>query len=187
MSAFNRLLFRIARMIAGRERREWIDAMQTEAAIDGSGGHEWGMGSVLAALKDRASRDGFLMVAIVLTPIAALVFSLLLFFPMSRLFMADLLPSWIYSLTMLLVGLPFGWFLGRLRPKAAMAAVSVSFAIFVAIPMMVFWAGTGRSPLIFFAPDANWYGMPTYIGLTAGLLVWLVGARLGSRTGRVLA
>jgi hypothetical protein len=32
MNKFGRILFRIARFIAGEERKEWIDAMEAEAA-----------------------------------------------------------------------------------------------------------------------------------------------------------
>lgn len=187
MNAFGNFLFQVARMIAGQKRREWIDAMQTEATMDGRGGQEWAMGSVIAALKDRASRDGYLFLAVILTPVVTLAASLMLFFPMSRLFMAGWLPSWVYNLAMLLVPLPFAWFLGRLRPNAALMTASISFAIFAVIPGMVFWIQFGRSPLIFFGPNATWYEMPWFIGFACALVVWLFGAWLGSRSRRSAA
>jgi len=106
---------------------------------------------------------------------------------MSEPFMTGRLPSWFYNLAMLFAPLPFAWFLGRSHPSAAMAAGAFSFSIFTIIPWIQFWIQTGQSPLIWFVPKAEAYGMPTIVGLTCSLLIWLGGAWLGSRRTRLAA
>ena len=114
-------------------------------------------------------------------PIGATLFCLLLFFPLSRLFLAGWLPSWSINIVMLMAPMPFALGLGRICPGAPLAIASTSFAIFAMIPGLVHWIQFGASPLIFFTPDAEWNGMPAYVGIACNLLVWLIGASVGSR------
>ncbi|MDQ3077666.1 MAG: hypothetical protein M3Q83_02365 [Pseudomonadota bacterium] len=184
MSPTSRLL-RLARWIGGKERADWSSAMEAEAAYDGGDGTNWAIGCVIAALRDRVGREGKFLLAIALAPIATLLFCLFLFLAMSEPFMTGRLPSWFYNLAMLLAPLPFAWFLGRSIPSAAIVAGAVSFSIFTIIPWIQFWIQIGQSPLIWFVPNAEAYGMPTIVGLGCSLLIWVGGAWLGSRRTRV--
>ena len=187
MSSIAQLLLRFARLVAGPARADWIDAMEAEASTLGRNDTEWAFGCATAALRDRFWRERKSILLMVLAPVAATLFCLLLFFPLSRLFLAGWLPSWASNVVMLVAPMPFAWMLGRLCGSAPLAIASLSFAIFAMIPGLVHWIQFGASPLIFFAPDAEWNGMPAYLGITCNLLVWLIGASLGSHWRRARA
>jgi hypothetical protein len=184
MSPIAQLLLRFARWVAGAERADWISAMEAEASTLGRQDAGWAFGCATAALRDRLWRERTSFFLMVLAPIGATLFCLLLFFPLSRLFLAGWLSSLTISTVMLLAPLPFAWVLGRMRPNAALATATTSFVIFAMIPGFVHWIQFGASPLIFFAANAEWNGMPAYIGIPCNLLVWLVGASIGSRWQR---
>jgi len=185
VNAFSRFLFQIACVIAGRRRRDWIDAMATEAvAIDGNS-TGWAIGCLSAAIKDRLAREWQFVLAIPLLSIGAVLLSLALFYPMAWLFTHGWIAGWVFVSSGLLSPLPFAFILGRMRPgRTAYLAALISFVLEVFIPLTIFWAMFGKSPFSWFSEDATWYMMTPAAGLSSALLVWLIGVWLGSRWRR---
>lgn len=185
MSALRRFLFGVARRIAGKERREWVEAMEAEtASIDGDS-TGWAIGCVWAAAKDRLAREWRFILAILMFPVGAYLFSFALFIPTAWLFTHGWIPGWVSVGSALLSPLPFAYLIGRMRPgMRAHIAVSISFLIGLFTPLTVFWVMFDKSPFSWFGEDSTWYMMGPLAGLTCAFLVWQAGAWLGSRSHR---
>jgi hypothetical protein len=188
MTSLTRFLFRFARMIAGRDRREWVDAMEAEAASAGGESDLWAAGCLWAAIKDRFAREWRFVLAVLLLPIASYGVQLILFFPVVWLSQKLGLPRWTFIAVNAALPLALAFVLGRMRPGlGAYLALPLSFAIWVMAPLVVFWISFGDSPFSWFGSNATWFMMPPLVGLSCAFLVWLAGAWLGSRSRRVAA
>jgi hypothetical protein len=191
MSSFNRALFRISRWIAGRDRREWADAMAAEGASTDSNSTAWALGCLWASFKDRAARDWWFVLAILLLPALFFVFKTTVFFWTISLLNEHRISAWLTVTFWILTPLPIAFLLGLMRRGVPLY---VGFAIVFAIAefgMCIFmWLKFGLSPLIWFGPQSNWYKadpnvrIGPLVGITLDALVWLAGAWLGSFTRR---
>jgi hypothetical protein len=182
MTEFSRFLLRIARWIGGRERAEWIDAMEAEAASSGGHSTTWATGCLWAAIKDRLYRERKFILAVPLAAFGPLVLSLVLLFPMVWLWHHGWIPKWLIDHSALLEMLPFAFLLGRARPgRPAYVAAAACFAFGVMVPVMLGPRAAGESPLVWFGPYATWYMFTPAVGLSIALIVWLGGAWFGSR------
>jgi len=185
MSRTSLFLLQLARWIAGRDRREWADAMEAEALLSESHSTGWAAGCLFASARDRLAREWPFVAAVLLFPICSFLLSLALFFPLSWLWLNHLIPGWISVGSALFAPLPFAILLGRIYPgRRAYSAVPISFVIAMTTPLMVFWWKFGKSPFSWFGHDSTLYMMTPAAGLTCGFLVWLLGAWIGSHMSR---
>lgn len=181
-------LLRLVRWIAGRDRAEWTYAMATEAGAAGAGSTGWAMGCVIAALRDRLSREGKFLLSILLLPVGALMFTLILFFAVAWLWHNAGLPAVAFSAILASAPLPFAYYLGtmRLRPAALLAA-SICFSFYHSVPLIIWWIQFGKFPVSWFTGDTSIYNLPPLLGYALGLSVWLIGAWWGSSRKRTRA
>lgn len=185
MSPSGRLLLSLARWLGGKQRAEWSDAMAAEAASLDGNDLGWASGCATSALRDRLWRERTFILAIVLLPLCAVLLEYALFFPLVWLSRALELPGWTWVGVSMLTPLPFAYVLGRLRPRlGAYLAAPICFFVFQLVPLVIFWLQFGKSPLTWFGDGSTVYMMTPLAGLSCGLLVWLVGAWLGSRRTR---
>ncbi len=184
MTTFSQFALRLARVIAGRDRAEWIEAMATEAQLSGNPG-AWATGCLWASIKDRIVREWRFILAVLTFPIGAYLFGLALFYPVAWLLRHEWIPAWTFYGAGLLGPLPFAFLLGRLRPGLpAYLASLVIFPIAVFFPLILFWIEFGKSPFSWFGETSTWYNMTPVAGLTCALLVWFGGVWLGTRWRR---
>ncbi len=116
---------------------------------------------------------------------AALAFTLLLFFPVSWVWRNLGLPSPVYSLILAMAQLPFAFYLGRTGTRRhAMLAAPICFLLYQAVPLIIFWIQFGKSPFSWITSDAVVYNMAPLNGYAFGLSFWLLGAWWGSRQPR---
>lgn len=185
MTGTTRILLGVARWIAGPERAEWADAMESEAASAGANSATWAAGCLIASFKDRLRQESRFLAAVLLFPFCILGLGALTFFPIVELSQIAGLPGWTFIVVDLLLPLPFAFALGRLRPgRAAYLALPVSFFLCQMSPLLLMWIEFGTSPLSFFGPKGHWYNMSPAAGLSCAFLVWVAGAWLGSRSAR---
>lgn len=184
MTPASRFLLRIARVIAGRERADWVDAMAAEADYtEETAG--WAFGCLFASAKDRLRREGRFLLAVLAFPLGAYLLELATFYPVAWLLRHQLVPVWVLVGTGLLSPLPFAFLLGRMRPGLpAYVGSLVSFPIAVFVPLILFWMEFGKSPFSWFGEDATWFMMSPAAGLACALLVWFAGVWLGSNSRR---
>ena len=170
-------LLRLARRIVGRDRSEWADAMAAEADAAGAHSTGWAWGCLTASLQDRLARERSFLLSILLLPIAAMIFTIVLFFAVAWLWRNAGLPGIAYSAILASAPIPFAYYLGTARTeRSAMLAAMICFLVYQSIPMILTWAQFGK----FFVSNSSVYGLPGLSGYGLGLLVWLVGAWWGS-------
>lgn len=180
MNTAANMLLRLARLVAGEARSEWVDAMEAEAStLSDDEGMTWAMGCVWAAMGDRLARNWKTIAWVVATPIASYAFQMLVLFPTVWLIRHGW-PNFIFYATAIASPLPFVWMLGRWHPNVALSAATASFVIAAFIPGLFFWASFGASPLIFLSRGATLYDMPVLIGLVVTLPLWLIAAKIGA-------
>jgi hypothetical protein len=182
MTELSRFLLRIARWIAGPQRREWVDAMEAESAAAGAKSMAWAFGCLWASMRERLWREWRFLVAVPLIGFGPLLLSSVLLFPMAWLWHHGWIPKWLIDHSALFEMLPFAILLGRIRPaRTAYMAATICFAVGVMIPLAIGWLAAGESPLVAFGPYSTWYMFSPAVGLIVALLVWLAGAWLGSK------
>jgi hypothetical protein len=67
-----RIAMALARIVAGPERKVWLDAMEAELDALPDRRFDWALGSLVAAVKDRGWRERGYALALILAPTAAL-------------------------------------------------------------------------------------------------------------------
>lgn len=181
-------LLRLVRWIASPDRAEWAEAMAAEAEASGAGSTSWALGCVGATLRDRLARERKFLLSILLLPIAALFFSLMLFFAIAWLWHNAGLPGLAFSAILASAPLPSAYYLGTIRSRrSALLAAPICFLLYQSIPLIIFWIQFGMSPLSWLSPDTTVYKMSPLPGYALGLSVWLVGAWWGSRRANAQA
>jgi hypothetical protein len=190
MNAFTRFLLRIARWVAGSQRAEWINAMEAEAASANGHSTAWAAGCLWASTKDRLERDIWILLAILILPICAILWKEKVFFATSDLLVRQRISPWFAVALWIVSPLPIAFLLGLIRPKrSTYLIVAASYLLVEFAPLLLLWIGAGVSPLDFFsAGQVNWYKADPDVrlgpaaGLTCDLLIWLAGTWLGMRS-----
>ena len=188
MNAFSRFLFAIARTIGGLERREWIAAMETEAASIKGDQTDWAMGCIWASIKDRLARDWWFIVAIILAPPFLFFWKVAIFFSTNSLLAEGRIAPWFAVTLWILSPFPIACLFGQIRRGLSLyLTLTVLFALAELGPLLLMWIEFGLSPTAFFsATHVYWYKadpsvrVGPLIGVTLDLLVWLAGAWFGS-------
>jgi len=185
MNAFTRVLFRLARWIAGRDRAEWLDAMAAEAEAIKGDSTAWALGCLWAAITDRAHRERRVALAILLIPICINLLEFAVFFPVFWLSQVLGLPGWTFVVVFILLPLPFAFAVGRrMALRRALIISTLSSVTLDSIGVVGFWIMFGKGPEVWFEKGSQIYNMTPILGLTCSLCVWLAGASLGSFTRR---
>jgi hypothetical protein len=183
-SKVSRIVLRVARRIAGAERRDWITAMEAETDAAGRHATQWALGCLYAAARDRLIRDSMFLIALLTLPVLALLIAvpLSLFAAVSAHRLG--VPTLAIVPILLLGPLPAAWLLGRLRPSYSPVAVgTLGFLLHQAVPTIAMWSMTGRLPN-FVAPNVTYYNMPASAGLAASWIVWVGATWWGAVAGR---
>ena len=180
-----RIVLSLTRLVAGRERRQWIDALEAELRHLEHGRTDWVLGGLVAAVKDRAWRERSYALALVLAPTAALAAVPITAIVLSLL--AELTRPAVGQFTPIiaLTPLPFAMALGALRPRRpALVSGALGFAAYLAIPAIAL-------PLLFepyvyvrWQATLSAYGLPPS-GLVGSFGLWWVGAWFGTRRRRL--
>ncbi len=174
-----------ARLIAGRQRRRWLDAMEAELRTLREGRLDWALGSLVASVKDRVARDWPLVVALGALPGAALV-------AIPPLSMLALTLSRITGLSTLqlmpLVALapaPFAVVLGAVRPESSpWLKGAVAFALYQVAPAIALSLVFGTYIYVRWEANLSAWGLAQPFGLMATGVVWCAGSWLGARWAR---
>ena len=185
MTSVSCILLRIARWIVGRDRVEWVDAMEAEAESIRGDSTLWAAGCVAAALRHRVWHERWFVAAIVGLPIVELVLRLLLFFPVVDAGNALGLPGWTFIVVFVLLALPLGFVLGRsMTMRRALLAALLCGVLLEIAGVVQFWIAFGKGPEIWFQPNSHVYNMRPVLGWTTSIAVWLCGALAGSLARR---
>jgi hypothetical protein len=184
MTNASRFLLQLARWIAGPERREWIDAMETEASELQTESTVWASGRLAASLRDRLARDAWLVLAIIFLPLSMVVWKTVVV----------MLPLYSWIGAWLTIGLwisspfPIALLFGRSHQGlSAYVALVISFVIAETILPILMWLQLGIPLLTWFGSDSNWYkagdsaAIGPAIGITSDFFVWMMGTWVGMR------
>lgn len=189
MTGMSRILLHVARWVAGRKRREWIEAMAAEAAAAGGHSTAWALGCLWASLEDRFWRDWWFAVAIVFLPLFAMAWKGMVFFSTSWLLSSGRIPGWIAVACWILSPFPLVFLVARWRQGlSATVALAIGFVLAEFAPIVLMWVDFGLAPSSWFGPHVHWYKADPNIvigaaaGLTLDLVVWLTAAWLGWRS-----
>lgn len=171
----------LARIVAGPERREWLDAMEAELSVLPSRRLDWALGSLVAAVKDRAVRDrlGFALLA-VLPACAAVAVLLVTALAIATIHAAGLSTD---LLGPILLPIPFLFavLLGAARRwRHPAVAGALGFAIYQAGPSAFFHFAWGNS-FGFWAPNLWQYGVHPAVSVAGTLALWCLGTMCGAR------
>lgn len=176
-----RLAMRLARFVAGPERRHWMDAMQAELEHLPARRIDWALGSLVAALKDRAAREWRFGIALGILPGFAVAATLLLSAISFAALNAAGLPIVPGYLAQILAPLPFAVLLGRLRPGwPALWVGAAGFLAYQALPFVAWRLAIGSGVWFFWGPTLWPLGVP----LPLVLPIWLLGAWWGATAAR---
>lgn len=180
-----RAVISLARVVAGRDRRYWLDAIEAELAQLRVGRMDWALGSLVAASKDRAARDGRFGIAMVALSGAALIAAALSGVPLGVL--ADLTGTsdLLWTPLMALAPLPFAYLLGRTRPRwPPLWLGAAAFLVYQIGPVIVWRVTIGSGMHLLWGPNMYSLGIQHPLQVPAVLLVWLAGVWWGARAGR---
>lgn len=175
----------IARFVAGPERSDWLDAIEAELDHLPARRLDWALGSLVAAVKDRAAREWSFALALVLGPTAALAA-----IPVIAIASASISgPTGLSTLQLMpltvLSPLPFAIMLGAVRPRfSPLVAGALGFAAYQAIPAIALTVIMGRYAYFRWEANLSHYGLLPPSGLLATLALWCAGAWLGARWAR---
>jgi hypothetical protein len=176
-----RAIIKLARIVAGPERRQWVDAIEAELDHLPAGRLDWALGSLVAAVKDRVGRDwpfglalgvlpGFAVVAVFVSTAAIAVSHKQTGLPPSAALLAQILAP-----------LPFAWLLGRVRPAWPTLAVGAAgFLAYQIMPWAAWHALVGPGVWLFWGPTLTPLGLPLPLVLPS----WLAGAWWGATAAR---
>ena len=174
----------LARIVAGPERRDWLDAIEAELSVLRSRRLDWALGSLVAAVKDRALRDRFGLALLAFLPACAAVAVL----PVTALaavairemnLSSDLLGPVLFPIPFL-----FAMLLGAARRwrRPLVVAGVLGFAIYQAGPSAFFHFAWGNS-FGLWAPNLSQYGVHPSVSVVGTFALWCLGAVLGARLG----
>ena len=173
----------LARIVAGPERREWLDAIEAELSVLVSRRLDWALGGLVAAAKDRAARDRLDLALLAFLPACAAVAVL----PVTAVaavairetnLSTDLLGPVLFPspfLFAILLGAA-----GRWRRPAVTGALG--FAIYQVGPSAFFHFAWGNS-FGLWAPNLMQYGIHPSVSVAGTFALWCLGAVLGARIG----
>lgn len=180
LNGLARLFLRLANWLAGPDRAEWVLAMAVEADAADRHGTRWALGCLLAAGKDRVTRDWRFLAAIVMLPILTMVLGIASTFAVFIGAQALGTSGMAAIPLMLLEALPAAWLLGRMRPNHSSVLIgTIAFVIHQAVPLILMWAVFGIILRIWSA-GMIYYNMPAYLGLPMSWLVWIAGTWWGA-------
>jgi hypothetical protein len=169
-----RCVIRLADLVAGAERGEWIAAMAGETAA--GGGTRWALGCLGAALAERLGREWRFILALALAPLLALVWSGIVFFTTVAIIRGIGLPAAIMVGFLLAAPLPFPLLLARYFPDRAWATAPIAFLTYTFIPLL--WL-TGLDLAGWFSSSATWFNLPAFIGFPLDVGAWVAAAWAG--------
>jgi hypothetical protein len=180
-----RAVMGLARVIAGRERRLWIDAMEAELVHLPERRMDWALGSLVAATKDRAAREwqpGFVLLGLSGAAVAAAVLSALPIALLAKLTGTAILP---WQPLAVLAPLPFAYLLGRIRPhRSPLWLGATGFLAYQIMPVIAWRATIGDGAWFTWGPNLWPLGVPYRYNVLAVLLVWRAGAWWGAKVAR---
>ena len=179
-----RIAIKLARLIAGRERRRWLDAMEAELDYLPTHRLDWALGTLVAAVKDRLARDRLALASLVVLPAGAAVAVL----PVTALAMAVVEAT---GLSMGLLGpvlfpvpLLFAVLLGASRAwRRPLMAGLLGFLVYQAGPSAFFHFAWG-SEFGLWAPNLAHYGIHPAVSVAGVFASWGLGAVAGTRLRR---
>lgn len=182
-SLTEQVVIRLARFVAGPERRAWLDAMEAELDHLTSRRLDWVLGSLVAAVKDRWAREWptlALFAAIPASTAAAVV-------PVTAIAQSTFSATGIspHLLGPVLLPLPFlgAVLLGLARPwRRPVITGLLGFALYQAGPSAFMHFAWGSS-FGLWAPNLAQYGVHPAISVAATFTLWSLGAALGVRVG----
>jgi hypothetical protein len=187
MTAMSRLLLRVARWIAGKERADWVDGMASEAALSGRKSTAWAAGCLWAAVQDRLRRDWWFPLAILVLPACALIWRAKVFFWTNPVLANHSVPTWIPVAIWILSPFPLVFLFAHWRSgRSALVALAISFVLVEIGPILLMWLILGVPPTSWVGPNVNWYKADPNIvikavpGIALDLAVWMMAAWLGS-------
>jgi hypothetical protein len=176
-----RIVLGLARIIAGPERRHWLDAMEAELAHLPTRRLDWTLGSLVAAVKDRSAREWRFGLALGILPGLAVAATLPATLFLMMAVKAAGLPQLLIYTGQVLAPLPFAWLLGRLRPAwSALWVGAAGFVAYQALPFIAWRVLIGNGMWFFWGPTLFPLGVPVPLVLP----IWLLGAWWGARTTR---
>ena len=178
-----RIALRLARLIAGPERGNWLDAMEAELDhLQGRPRLHWALGILAAAAKDSAARAVIPLALLITLPCLAFAAfdpackSILRILHVINASVHFALPA-AYLLPLAAAGMLLG---AAHRWRHPLLAGVLAFAVHQVIPSLYY--NIGRQPDFFFwAIDLRPFGIsgePTVLGL---LVLWCLGVMLGTR------
>jgi hypothetical protein len=182
LSLAERAIMGTARVIAGRERRTWLDAMEAELLTLRSGRLDWALGSFVASVKDRVARDWIFALALTVLPSAALAAVPILSMLSVTIARATGLTTLQLMPVVALAPAPFAFLLGAVRPRLSPWLKGLAaFALYQAIPVIGFMLLFGAYVTVRWEANLSAIGLTPPLGLLSALLLWCAGSWLGSR------
>lgn len=180
-SLAERFALGLARVVAGPERRPWLDAIESELDHLPARRLDWALGSLVAAVKDRLGRDWPFGLALGLLPGLAVVATV----PLTTLSFVAIkaagLPLALGYLAQIVAPAPFAWLLGRIRPAwPALWVGAAGFVAYQALPYIAWRALIGDGVYFFWGPTLYPLGVPVPLVLP----MWLLGAWWGAKARR---
>jgi hypothetical protein len=180
-SLSERIALGLARFVAGPERRAWLDAMEAELDHLPARRLDWALGSLVAAVKDRAGRDWPFGLALGVLPGFAFVATIVVAGFSSLVLATAGLPVASAYVALALAPLPFAYALGRIRPAwPALWVGTTGFLAYQALPFVAWRVLFGDGWWFFWGTTLWPFGVPVPLVLP----VWLLGAWWGARAGR---
>lgn len=176
-----RIALGLARIVAGPQRRRWLDAIEAELDHLPTRRLDWALGSLVAAIKDRAGRDWAFGLALGALPgfaVGAAILSSVVAFAVLK---ATGLPMALGYLGQVLGPVPFAFLLGRVRPSWPALGVGVAgFLAYQALPFIAWRLLVGSGASFFWGPTLWPMGVPLPLVLPA----WLAGVWWGATAAR---
>jgi hypothetical protein len=183
-TGLERLALRLARAIAGPDRRVWIDALEAELRELDRGRTDWVLGGLVAAIKDRAWRERGYALAVIAAPTAALAS-----IPFASLLTSALADAAGLSLALspivALSPLPFAVALGMVRPRrSAIISGTLGFTVYQALPAVTLPLLFGQYVYVRWEANLSAYGLLPPSGFIGSLGLWCFGAWAGASGAR---
>jgi len=184
-TAVERLAVRLARAIAGPERRQWIDALEAELSHLDKGRADWALGGLVAAIRDRAWRERGYALAVIGAPTAALAFIPFAYLAASLLGDAIGIDAMPPAPLIALSPLPFAMALGMIRPhRPALVPGALGFVLYQAIPAIMLPLLFGQYVYVRWEANLSQFGILPPAGFIGSLVMWCGGAWAGASGAR---
>ena len=170
-----------ARLIAGRQRRVWLDAMEAELQTLETGRMDWALGSLVAALKDRVVREKLALGALAALPAMAAVAVLPVTAVSALLLRAVGGPMNLLGPVLVPIPVFFALLLGVARPWRHPALTGAfAFVLHQAGPALFFHFAWGNA-LALWGPNLAHYGIHPAVMMAGVLASWVLGTVAGAR------